>query len=415
MSRAVPLLLLAALVAACGGDPVGVSKTKLTFGGVFAGDNGTEAGNFGVTIVVEDGTGTGSFVVNGAAHSITSLTYDGTNVVASGAGYVFTGTTLGDTVSGTYTSTSGGGLFVGLKKAGTTALTSYCGTHIGTNNGVPLAGAFAFVESGTARRGVVTSVLSDPFRGYLRTVGSTTEVVGLTGNLALVVAGGGNFVGQYTMASGEIGDAEGSVCRASVSSPILSLLDGVLGSYDGVIRGNLTFSLSSTGLGSTGSYTVGGVVHDFQAVISGVGSEIAAFDTDFRVIVTQNADEASGTYASGGSVAGAVATLLRGTGQTNELYCGMHDASSGSGAFSFIVRSDNVLFGLYTGGVGSIFQGLISGSPGDNTSTMSTQGDPVTILPNPDGSFGGFWDWSTLGHSNTSSATVSGAAGACST
>ncbi len=412
MSRIAPLLLLAALVAACGGDPVGSYKTEIVFGGVFAGDSGTEAGNISVTLVVEDMNGSGSFVVNGVPHPFASLTYQGSAVVASGAGYVFTGTIAGDTVSGTYTSTSGGGLFTGLKKVGSAAVTSYCGTHIGTNLGVPIGGAFAFVQSGSTRRGVVTSVLDDPFRGYLRTVGSSTELDGFTGTIDLAVTGG-TFGGHYDMTSGDLGNTEGGVCRSSVTSPILAALEGVLGSYDGNTHGSLLFNLSSTGLGSTGSYTVGGVGSPFLAVISGVGSDIAAFDTDFRVIVSQDADEASGTYASGGAVDGLVATLLRNNGQTNQLYCGNHTADLG-GAFSFIVRSDNRLFGLYTGGVGSAFEGVIRGAPGDNTSTMSSVGDPVTILPTGD-AFGGLWDWSTLGHANTSSATVSGSTGACTT
>ena len=64
-------------------------------------------------MVVEDSSGSGSFVVNGSTKAFSSISYDGTSIVATGQGFVFTGAADDSTISGSYTSPSGGGLFTG--------------------------------------------------------------------------------------------------------------------------------------------------------------------------------------------------------------------------------------------------------------------------------------------------------------
>ncbi len=86
------------------------------------------------------------------------------------------------------------------------------------------------------------------------------------------------------MDAGDTGSVQGIRCRTSVTSPIASVLEGVLGSFNGGELGDFSFSLSSTGIGSTGSYTLGGVGKTFLAVVSGVGNQVAGFDTDFRFL-----------------------------------------------------------------------------------------------------------------------------------
>jgi hypothetical protein len=403
------------LLAACGGgQQITSPKTTLTYAGVFAGENGTEAGSFSVSIVVEDSTGTGKFVVNGTSHDFTTLVYSGSTVTASGSGFTFTGPVTDSAVSGTYTSGTGGGLFTGLRAFGATP-TSFCGTHIGTQeNGVPIAGPFAFVEGNGQRRGVFTSVFEDPFRGVLSSSSSATAVTldTMSGAASLVVLTT-TFTGNYAMASGDTGSAAGSLCRTTVTPPSGSVFDGVIGSFTGVEIGSMNFTLSSTGVGSTGSYSIdpdgaagplAPVSRPFLAVISGVASEVAAFDSTYRVIVTLNADEAEGQYSSNGSLGGLVAALQRTGGTTSEAYCG--NQTVGNGAFSFLFRSDSTLYGVYTGGSSSsTFQGLVTGKPGDDLAQLETEAGTITVLPAV-GSFGGFWSHSASGGTD---GTLSGA------
>ncbi len=392
------LLLAAILVAACGGgEPIGNPKTTYVYGGVFAGEDGTEGGNFSASIVLEDSAGTGTFVVNGTPHSFTSLTIAGTEFTASGAGYVFSGTVDDTTLAGSYTSPAGGGLFTGLRRLPGTTVTAYCGTHIGTRNGVPIAGAFAFAERGGSRRGVFTSVLDDPFRGYLKgsTGNPTVALDTLSGTAVVVTTGPGGFSGSYAMAAGDTGQSAGGVCRSSVTSPVLSVVEGVLGSFDGQDLGDFSFLLSSTGLGSSGSYQLGGVGRNFLAVISGVGNRVAAFDSSFRFLGAIDTTTVSGSYSEGGSVAGRLGGIFTDT-MSVEKYCGnlTYSAALATGAFAFVVRSDSVIFGLYTGGAGSAFQGDVSGFVGnDSLGRMEGQTGLVVILPSP-GSFGGYFDLS---------------------
>lgn len=388
MTRPAFLLVSGLLLAACGGGDPTSSNTTLVYGGVFAGQDGTEAGNFTINIVLETAGGSGTFLVNGASHTFTGVSYDGTTGAFTGigsGGYSFDGIADDSIISGTYDSPTGGGLFTGLKKTTSVSPITYCGTHIGTHIGDPIAGAFAFVQGGGTRRGVFTSVMQDPFRGELRSTSAASAIVldTLTGDASLAVAGGG-FTGVYEMAAGDTGQMAGSPCRNSVTSPIISIFDGVLGSYDGNELGSLAFNLSSTGLGSTGTYKIGSAVTPFIAVISGVNNEVAAFDTDFRIIASLDTARIGGTYHRTGSVAGRVAGLARGT-STNVSYCG---TNSVGGAFSFLLRSDNTIWGLYTGGDGSDFQGDVSGQPGNDATTLSSTGTPATVLPDP-GSFGG--------------------------
>jgi FlaG/FlaF family flagellin (archaellin) len=392
-----PLLLAAVLLAACGaGEPIGSGKTTYTYGGVFAGEDGTEAGNFSVSVVVEDSSGTGTFVVNGAAHPFSAITIDGTEITALGSGYTFAGTITESAVAGSYLSPTGGGLFTGLRRFSGTTVTSYCGTHIGTRDGVPIAGPFAFAERGSIRRGVFTSVLSDPFRGYLQGATGTSPVQldTLSGDALVATTGPGGFSGSYAMAAGDTGQTAGQVCRSSVTSPILSVLEGVLGSFDGQELGDFAFSLSSTGLGSTGSFKVGGVARNFLAVISGVSNRVAAFDSSFRFLGTIDTTTMSGSYAEGGALAGRAGGILTG-GQSVDKYCGaLTYGAGGTGAFAFLVRADSAIFGLYTGGTGSAFQGDVSGVWGvDSVTSMEGQTGLVVILPSP-GSFGGYFDLS---------------------
>ena len=154
-------------------------------------------------------------------------------------------------------------------------------------------------------------------------------------------------------------------------------------------------------MGSTGSYKIGCVARTFLAVISGVNSQVAAFDSTFRLIASLDTATISGNYSSGGSVAGRVAALHRVGVTPLDAYCG---GNSLGGAFSFVVRSDSTLFGLYTGGsIASAFQGDVTGKPGD-FGQFETEPGPVTILPSP-GSFGGVWDHTATGGT---SGTVSG-------
>jgi hypothetical protein len=399
MSRPASLLLFGLLCVACS-EPT-ANLTKLTYGGVFAGADGTEAGNFSVQLVVENSAGSGTFIVNGDHKSFSSITYDPASgaVVATGAGFIFTGTADAATLNGDYASPNGGGLFTALRKTSTVSPVSYCGTHIGTHLGDPIAGAFAFVQGGGTRRGVFTSVMDDPFRGELTSSSTAGPVTldTLSGDASLTVAAGG-FTGSYAMDAGDTGQVAGSPCRNSVTSPIISIFDGVIGSFDGTELGSLAFNLSSTGLGSTGTYKVGGVAKAFLAVISGVNNQVAAFDNGFRIIASLDTATIEGKYAKTGSIAGRIAALNRGA-QQNDLYCGTHSLG---GAFAFVVRTDSKLFGLYTGGTpGSAFQGEVTGQPGDDLGQLETEAGAVTILPTPGnpGSFGGFWDHSGTGGS----------------
>jgi hypothetical protein len=392
MSRPAFLLVSGLLLAACGGGEPTSTTTTVVYGGVFAGQDGTEAGNFTINVVLETGGGSGTFLVNGASHTLTAVTYDGITGAFSGTGsggYSFDGTADDSIISGIYGSPTGGGLFTGLKKTVAVSPVTYCGTHIGRHIGDPIAGAFAFVQGGGTRRGVFTSVMEDPFHGELRSTSAASVITldTLTGDASLAVTGGG-FTGIYEMAAGDTGQMAGIPCRNSVTSPIISVFDGVLGSYDGNELGSLAFSLSSTGLGSTGTYKLGSVVTPFLAVISGVNGEVAAFDTDFRIIASLDTARIGGTYHRTGSVAGRVAGLARGT-STTVAYCGN---MTGGGAFSFLFRSDSTLWGLYTGGNGSTFEGNLTGKPGDGLATLSSTGGSATVLPDP-GSFGGFIDF----------------------
>ncbi len=381
------LLIVSAAIAlaACGGsDSTGSSKTKLTYGGVFAGEDGTEAGNFSVTVTVEDSSGSGTFLVNGEPHTFSnvSLTSNNTSFAATGDGYGFSGSVDDSTLSGDYAGPNGGGLFTGYRQVPPATVVTYCGTHIGTRNGVPIGGAFAFAETGNSRRGVFTSVLSDPFHGYLRGGTGTAPVTldTLTGTSIVATTGAISFSGSYAMSAGDTGSVAGARCKSSVSSPILSVIDGVIGGWDSTEKGSLSFNLSNTGLGSSGSYKYGAIAHQFTAVISGVGTKVAAFDTTLRIIVDVAGTDSTleGNYSMGGSVAGRVAGLSR-KGFTNVLYCA---GNTQSGSFSVVVRSDSTMFGLFTGGTpSSTFQGTVSGKPGDNLSFMEGYPDPVTVLP----------------------------------
>jgi hypothetical protein len=252
---------------------------------------------------------------------------------------------------------------------------------------------------------VFTSVLSDPFRGLLRSTSTQTAVTldTLTGNASLAVLTN-SFTGSYGMANGDTGQVAGIACPAAVIPPSGSIYDGVLGSFSGAELGSLSFSLSSTGVGSTGTYKIGSIVKSFLAVISGVNNQVAAFDSTYRVIASLDTATISGQYSSGGVVAGRVAALHRAGTTPLDAYCGSHSLG---GAFSFVLRvagTDSTLFGLYTGGsIASAFQGEVTGRPGD-LGQFETEPGPVTILPSP-GSFGGFWDHSGTGGS---SGTVSG-------
>ncbi len=403
--RARLVLLAAALLAACGGgsDAGGPGKTTLTYGGVFAGEDGTEGGNFTINIVVEDSSGSGTFVVNGDPKTISSLDVSGTSFTATGAGYTFSGTVDDTTLAGTYASPAGGGLFTGLRKLPGTTVTAYCGTHIGTRNGVPMAGAFAFAERGSSRRGVFTSVLDDPFRGYLRgTVGTPAVTLDTLAGTALVATTGpGGFTGSYAMAAGDTGQTAGAVCKSNVSSPVLSVIEGVLGSFDGAEVGDFSFSLSSTGLGSSGSYKIGGVARNFLAVISGVNSQVAAFDSTLRFVGDIDTTTINGKYSKGGSIAGRAGGIFTDTLGV-EKYCGaLTYGTSGAGAFAFVVRADSAIYGTYTGGVGSVFQGAVSGFWGvDSLARMEGQTGLVVIIPSP-GSFGGYFDLAGTGVDGT--------------
>ncbi|MBP6671026.1 MAG: hypothetical protein KA180_16345 [Gemmatimonadales bacterium] len=402
--RARLVLLTAALLAACGGgDSTGSSKTTLVYGGVFAGEDGTEGGNFTINIVVEDSAGSGTFVVNGDPKTLSSLDVSGTSFTATGAGYTFTGTVDDTTLGGTYTSASGGGLFTGLRRLPGTTVTAYCGTHIGTRNGVPMAGAFAFAERGSSRRGVFTSVLDDPFRGYLRgTVGNpAVSLDTLAGTAVVATTGPGGFSGSYAMVAGDTGQTSGSVCRSNVASPILSVIEGVLGSFDGAEVGDFSFSLSSTGLGSSGSYKLGGIARNFLAVISGVNNQVAAFDSTLRFIGDIDTTTVNGRYSEGGSIAGRAGGIFTDTLGV-EKYCGaLTYGTSGAGAFAFVLRADSAIYGTYTGGVGSAFQGSVSGYwLNDSLARMEGQTGLVVIIPSP-GSFGGYFDLAGTGVDGT--------------
>jgi hypothetical protein len=405
MSRCLALVLVSALLlAACGGgDQITTPKTTLSYSGVFAGEDGTEAGSFSVTVVVEDNSASGTFVVNGSAHPFASGSYNAPDVTASGSGFIFTGSVTDSAVTGSYESPTGGGVFTGLRNfPGSPSFPSYCGTHIGTNAGVPLAGPFVFLTGNGVRRGVFTSVLSDPFRGSARSPSTATAITldTLTGNASLIVLGT-TFTGNYAMASGDTGQMAGGVCQTGVGPSTGSIFDGVLGSFSGIDLGSLNFQLRSDGVGSTGSYKIGAVAKPFLAVISGVNNQVAAFDSTYRIIASVDTATVSGRYSSGGAVAGRVAALHRVGSTPLEAYCG---GNSLGGAFSFVVRPDSVLFGLYTGGsLASAFQGEVTGKPGDFGQFESEPG-PVTILPSP-GSFGGVWDHTATGGT---SGTVSG-------
>jgi len=397
MSRSASLLALGLLVAACGSPTV--QNTELEFGGVFAGEDGTEAGNFSVTLVVENSSGTGAFLVNGDRKTFSSIVYDPANGAfnGTGSGFTFTGAVDGLDLDGTYTSPTGGGLFTGMRKTSTINPITYCGAHIGTDVGVPIAGPFVFVDGGGNRRGVFTSVLDDPFRGALSSPSSAGPVTldTLSGDASLAVTSTA-FTGVYAMDGGDTGSVQGIRCRTTVVSPIISVMEGVIGSFNGAELGDFTFNLSSTGIGSSGTYTIGGVGTPFLAVVSGVGNQVAGFDTDFRFIGSLDTTTVSGTYAKTGSVAGRVAGLLA-QGQAVEKYCGQTTLGGPFiGAFSFIIRADSALFGLYTSGVGATFQGDVSGVAYTDTATMEGQTGQVVILPSP-GSFGGLFDFSGAG------------------
>jgi hypothetical protein len=247
---------------------------------------------------------------------------------------------------------------------------------------------------------VFTTVLDDPFRGLIRSTLATTSVFldTLTGT-ATVTTQPTSFTGNYAMAAGDTGLVEGSVCKTSVATGNGSVFDGVFGNFAGTSVGSLVFSLSSTGVGSTGSYKVGSVAKPFLAVISGVNNQVAAFDSTFRIIASLDTATIEGHYSSGGSIAGRIAALHRLGSTPSDSYCGSHSQGAG-GAFAFVVRGDSTLFGLYTGGsFGAAFQGVVTGKPGNDLAALETEPGPVTILPDPGspGSFGGFWDHSGTG------------------
>lgn len=402
MSRCATLLVCSLLLAACGsGHPLDDGKTRLVYDGVFAGEDGTEAGSFNVTLIVEDSSGSGTFRVNGVTKSFSTLTYDGDTVVASGQSYAFTGAVDDSTVTGSYAGPTGGGLFTGLKSFnGSAAPKSYCGTHIGTRNGIPIAGPFAFVVGNGVRRGVFTTVLSEPFRGLVRSSAATSAVSldTLSGAADLTIQPA-SFTGSYAMAAGDTGLVAGNICKTGFVLPNGTVFDGVFGNFAGTVLGNFFFNLSSTGVGSTGTYTVdtvGGATRPFLAVISGVNNQVAAFDSGYRVIASLDTATIEGTYTDNGGIAGRVAALHRLGSTPSQGYCGQHSLG---GAFAFLVRGDSTLFGLYTGGsLGAAFQGVITGKPGD-FGQLETETGAVTILPTPGnpGSFGGFWDHSATG------------------
>jgi hypothetical protein len=397
MSRLASCLLLGLVVIACS-EPT-VDNTEYVYGGVFAGEDGTEAGSFSVTVVVETNSGGGTFLVNGAPNSFSTVTYNNATgaFAGSGGGFTFTGIADDSTLTGGYTSATGGGLFTGLRRTSTVSPVSYCGAHIGTHQGEPIAGPFTFVQGGGTRRGVFTSVLGDPFRGQLRSTSTAGPVTldTLTGSASLNVTTA-SFTGIYEMAAGDTGAVEGIRCRSSVTSPIISMMEGVIGSFDGTELGDFILNLSSTGIGGSGSYTVGGVAKNLVAVVSGVNNQVAGFDTDFRFIGSLDTTTVSGTYARTGSVAGRVAGLVA-AGQAVEKYCGQTTLGGPFiGAFSFIIRADSALFGLYTSGIGSAFQGDVSGKAYTDTASMQGQTGEVVILPSP-GSFGGLFDFSLAG------------------
>ena len=396
--RQAALLSLALLVACGGSERTGGAPLSVAYGGVFMGNDGTEGGNLSLTLRPEDGTGSGTLVVNGAVKSLTAVSFDSLNhdtVSAAGAGYAFTGSAADTLISGSYTSATGGGLFVVARKPASGSLTSYCGTHIGSRSGVPIAGGFGFVQSGGNRYGVFSSVLSQPFRGYLRSLGgNAVELDTLNGTGAVAVAGTG-FTGSYATVAGDTGSVEGALCRSSVTSPILTVYQGVLGSYDGGKLGSLSFSLSSTGLGSSGSYKVGSVAKAFLAVVSGVGNKFAAFDSAFQFIGALDTTTMSGTYARTGAVAGRLAGLNQLAGDSLTLFCGAQDNNGVSGAFAFVQRDSTTIYGLFTGGTDTTFQGDVTGSAGNDNATMQGQPGPVTVLPSG-GSFAGVHPGGTL-------------------
>ncbi len=386
---AVPLVILGA--AACGSDSTGGNSTSLVYNGVFAGDKGTESGSFSATVVVEDSSGSGFFVANGTRTNFATIIYDSTSFSGTGGGYTFVGAVTDSGVYGTYAGTGGNGRFVALPRLAGVTTTSYCGTHIGTHLGVPIAGPFAYLQQGSNRRGVFASVLGDPFKGGLRaSPGGGPGVVldTLTGS-ADVVSAIASFSGTYATAAGDTGAVAGPTCPSSPGVPVGSIYNGVLGSYDGVESGEFDFNITSTGVGSTGSYTVGGIAKNFLAVISGVNSQVAGFDSTFRVIATIATDTVEGSYTNQGSgSAGKIAGLnLHGTGTT--AWCGAQTGGGGlgNGAFDFLLFPDSTIFGLFTGGTPSDgFQGLVTGSAGNDASTMEGQAGAVTVLP----SVGGF-------------------------
>ncbi|MEO8634942.1 MAG: hypothetical protein ABI587_06670 [Gemmatimonadales bacterium] len=399
LSRTTLTVTLTLLVACGGSGPGGGGQVTAVYGGVFMGDDGTEGGNISLTLRPEDGTGSGTFVVNGAVKSFSAISFDSLNhdvVSATGAGFAFTGSAADTLITGSYTSPAGSGLFVVALRSAGGSLTSYCGTHIGTRTGVPIAGGFAFVQSGASRYGVFSSVLSQPFRGYLRSLGGNAVALDtLNGTGSVTVAGGGGFTGSYATVAGDTGSVEGAVCRSSVTSPILSIYQGVLGSFDGGETGSFAFSLSSTGLGSSGSYKIGSVVTPFLAVISGVGNKFAAFDSAFQFIGALDTTTMSGRYAKTGSVAGRVAGVNQLLGDSLTLYCGNHDNNGINGAFAFVERDSTTIYGLFTGGTDSTFQGDVTGETGSDGAVMQGQAGPVTVLASG-GAFSGFFPGGSL-------------------
>ncbi len=390
--RTSALVSLSLLVACGGSERSGGAPITVVYGGVFMGNDGTEGGNLSLTLRPEDGTGSGTFVVNGAVKSFTAISFDSLNqdsVSATGAGYAFSGTAADTLISGSYTSATGGGLFVAALRPTTGSLISYCGTHIGSRRGVPIAGGFGFVQSGSNRYGVFSSVLSLPFRGYLRSLGgNAVELDTLNGTGAVAVAGTG-FTGSYATVAGDTGNVEGATCRSSVTSPILTIYQGVLGSFDGGESGSFSFSLSSTGLGSSGSYRIGAVATSFLAVVSGVGNKFAAFDSTLQFIGALDTTTTSGRYARTGAVAGRVAGIIQLSGDSLSLYCGINTNNGVDGVFAFVQRDSTSIYGLYTGGTDSTFQGDVTGFAGNGGAVMQGQAGMATVLPSG-GGFGGF-------------------------
>lgn len=389
---AVPLLLVA--TSACGGDSTGGNSTSIVYNGVFAGDKGTESGSFAATVVVEDSSGTGFFVANGTRQNFSTIIYDSTSFSGTGGGYTFVGTVSDSGVYGTYSSAGGTGRFIALSRLSGVTTTSYCGTHIGTHLGVPIAGPFAYLQQGSNRRGVFASVLGDPFKGVLKASpggGPTVLLDTLTGS-ADVVSSVASFSGTYATAAGDTGAVAGPTCPSSPGVPVGSIYNGVLGSYDGVESGEFDFNITSTGVGSTGSYTVGGVAKNFLAVISGVNSQVAGFDSTFRVIATIATDTVEGTYTNQGSGAAGKLGGLNLHGTNTEAWCGTNSGGGiGNGAFSFLMRPDSSIFGIFTGGAkADLFQGLVTGSIGNDASSMEGVGGPVSVLASV-GAFSGVY------------------------